>query len=462
MQRDAFGLELAAASADAAKKYDDTVFGYLGFKRDVGDRLKATLLADPNLAMAHCLKGYFFLLFCNPEMNDRIANACQRAAACAASSNATERENSHIAALGAWAKGDIAKAVEYWEAILDDQPLDIVALRLAHFAHFYAGDPRQLRDSVARVVRRWDAGLPAYGNVLGMLAFGHEEVGDYGAAEDYGRRAVALSDGDIWAVHAVAHVHEMTGRPLEGLRWLDETEAGWKDCNNFAYHIWWHRALFHLERGETDTALALYDARVRSDKSEEYLDIANAAALLWRLENAGVAVGERWIELADKSEKRVNDHVLVFVDAHFVMALAWAGRTSAATKLVDGARAAAQLSSTTQAPVYASIGAPLCEAIVAFRSGSYARTVDLLLPIRYRLEAIGGSHAQRDLFHQMLLAAAIRGKSYALARALGVERVEVKRRSPLAWRAYAEALDGTGEKGAAAQARAQAAQLQNA
>jgi hypothetical protein len=223
--------------------------------------------------------------------------------------------------------------------------------------------------------------------------------------------------------------------------------------------VWWHRALFHLELGEADETLALYDARVRSDQSEDYLDISNGVALLWRLENAGVNVGNRWTELADKAEKRANDHVLAFIDAHFAMALAWAGRASAARKLTEGARAAGAKGGASQAPVHAQLGAPLCEAIAAYRRGDYAQTLACLMPIRYALDGIGGSHAQRDLFHQMLLAAALKAKEFKTARALAAERVQQKRRSPSAWRIYADALAGAGDKDGAARAQAEAARL---
>lgn len=459
MQRDAFGLDLTAASAAAAKHYDDTVSGYLGFRRDVGDHLKATFTADPTFAMAHCLKGYFYLLFCNPALDSRTAKTLADAESAATVTNATERERTHIAALSLWAKGDLSGAAARWETILADHPRDVIALKLSHFAHFYGGDARKLRDSVARVLPGWSEKQPGYGYVLGMLAFGLEESGDYAAAEEAGRKAVALSAGDIWAVHAVAHVYEMTGWLRDGIRWLRETEAGWKDCNNFAYHVWWHRALFHLELGEHEETLALYDARVRGDQSEDYLDIANGVALLWRLENAGVNIGNRWVELADKVEKRLNDHVLAFIDAHYAMALAWAGRVSAAQKLAEGARAAGAKGDTSQAPIHAKLGAPLCEAIAAYRGGTYAQTIDRLMPIRYALDGIGGSHAQRDLFHQLLLAAALKAKDYKTARALAAERVQQKRRSPSAWRAYGEALVGAGDKDGAARAQAEAERL---
>ena len=140
-----------------------------------------------------------------------------------------------------------------------------------------------------------------------------------------GRRAVELCPDDIWAGHAVAHVCEMEDRIEDGLRWLDEASGGWKGANNFAFHVAWHRCLFLLDLGRDDEALALYDRDVRPESSDELLDITNAVSLLWRLEQLGVDVGGRWEELAIRSAKRGEDHMLAFGDVHYAMALAAAG-----------------------------------------------------------------------------------------------------------------------------------------
>src|SRR3546814_1378842 len=76
---------------------------------------------------------------------------------------------------------------------------------------------------------------------------------------------------------------EMQDRPQEGVAWVAGLEHAWGACNNFAYHIHWHRCLFLLDQGDAAAVLRHYDSDVRGDQSEEYLDISNAVALLWRL-----------------------------------------------------------------------------------------------------------------------------------------------------------------------------------
>ena len=64
---------------------------------------------------------------------------------------------------------------------------------------------------------------------------------------------------------SVAHVMEMTGRPEDGLGWMAAREALWSTAGHVnQVHIWWHKALFHLELGQYDAAFALYDGPMRA------------------------------------------------------------------------------------------------------------------------------------------------------------------------------------------------------
>jgi len=194
----------------------------------------------------------------------------------------------------------------------------------------------------------------------------------------------------------------------------------------------------------------------RADKSDEYLDICNAASLLWRLEARGVAVGDRWDELANVSENRIDDHVLAFADAHFAMALTSGGRNMAVAHMLENLRKFALDGSKTEAAVTNNVGLPLCEALVAYRSGDYAQVVDLLQPIRYDFLTLGGSHAQRDLFVETLINAALKSRQFILARSLLSERTALRARSPSSWRQLAAAHEGLGDKQRARAAEANA------
>lgn len=416
MHADRRGLPLTASNADAVAAFDATVDAYLGFARDTGDRLKTTLKADPAMPLAHVLRGSFFLLMGKPGLLPKAAEAS--AAANRGLDGATPRERGHAAALAGWCAGDFERALRQWEAILVDAPRDVLALKLAHYLHFYLGESHAMRDSAARILHAWDESVPGYAAVLGMHAFGLEESGAYEAAERTGRRAVELNPDDPWAVHAVTHVMEMQDRAREGVEWLRGLERHWDACNNFRYHLWWHRALMHLGLGEPEAALALYDERVWDPASDEYLDLCNDAALLQRLELAGLDVGDRWAAVAEKVRRQLDARILVFIDAHYALALAAAHDRDAAAGLLAAIRAGATGGAGTTAAIAAEVGTALCEGVVAYRAGDWAVAVERLAPARARLQRIGGSHAQRDLFTQVMIDAATRAGRIELARAI--------------------------------------------
>jgi tetratricopeptide (TPR) repeat protein len=453
------GIEYSASSQDAVDAFDATMDAYVHFATDTGDRLKATFAADPGFPMAHCLRGCFMHLFSVPALTEKAKQSLAKAREAGAERDVSDRERHHIEALGAWLEGDMRAALAHWESILLDHPLDMLAVKLSQFVHFYLGDSRQLRDSVARILPAWDTGVPGHANVFGMYAFGLEESGDYAEAERFGRLAVESDSADPWAVHAVAHVMEMQDRRRDGIAWLRDLEANWSGANNFRFHLWWHLALCHLELGEHDEVLRLYDEEFRAEPSEEYLDICNATSMLWRLEERGVDVGRRWRELADISATRIGGHLLIFPDVHFVLALEAAGDSEKGEDMLRSLAAAGGSTGVTQSRVVDTVGLAIADAIAAWYRRDYDGVIESLLPIRYGMSDLGGSHAQRDLFHQILIAATLRAPRPSLARALLAERVRLKPDNPWTWQRYGEALAAAGDRDGARDAAARAEAL---
>jgi len=425
MPDDAQGLAVTARNQDTAALLDAAVAAYCGLRRDTGDRLKDALAADGGMVMAQLLRGYFMLLFATRK-------GMARAAATASTINgANPREERHVAALAAWARGDLAAATAEWDAILALHPRDLVAVKLAQYGRFYLGDAASMLAATTRAITAWDERIPGYGYVLGCHAFALEEGGRYREAEAAGRRAVALGPADIWAAHAVAHVFEMEDRPEGGLAWIAANEARWGEINNFVFHVRWHRCLFLLALDRGAEALALYDREVRAESTDEYLDIANAVSLLWRLEQEGIEVGGRWQELAERARAHLDDRALAFADLHYLMALAAGGD-------VDGVEIwrAGSGGGDTAGQVMARVGRAIGDAALAHRHRDWRRVIDLLMPVRADIHAIGGSHAQRDLFAEMLIDAAAKAAPET-AQALLAERIAERPRNHWARRQLA-------------------------
>jgi tetratricopeptide (TPR) repeat protein len=441
MPHDLHGLPITT-SPEAGAAFDKTVIAYLKYKVDAPEHLKRTLAADPEFALAHCLKGYFAMLSYNQASVPRAVEAARVARAHGA--KATPRERAHIGALESWIAGDLDRMVAVWEQILSEHPTDVLALRLAHFNNFWLGRPQDMAASVERVLPKWGRELPGYGTLLSCRAFALEECGDYAGAEPAGRAAVEIDPADVWGTHAVAHIMEMQGRHQEGIAWLDRLERHWVGGNNLLHHLWWHRALFHLERGEHAEVLALYDRRFRDLASpltqmqpDLYIDVQNAASMLFRLERRGVDVGTRWNEIADKAEARIGDCLSAFTLPHWMMALAATGRDATAARMLEAMRAFAT-KDMTAARIVGDISVPICEAVLAHRRGEPARAVALMRPVLADMYRLGGSHAQQDVLEQLFLDAAIKADSADDVRLL-LARVKRHPVPPLGRAGYAEA-----------------------
>ena len=448
MYRDLHGLAVTAASDAAVRAFDHAMLGYFGYRADVAERLKAVLSEDPGFGLAHCLKGYLIMLGYNRAALTGAWAAAEDARRLTA--QATRREQVHVAALEAWVAGHPDRAVAIWDGILAEHPRDVLAFRLAHFVNFWRGRPDLMLASVLTVEPHWSETLPAWGSLLACRCFALEECGSYTAAEAAGRAAIDHDPGDLWAAHGVAHVLEMQGRRGEGIAWVSQLRRHWDGANNLRHHLWWHAAMFHLERGDTDQVLALYDAEVRNlaspltlSQPDLYIDMQNAASMLFRLQLRGVAVGNRWAELADKAEARIGDCLSAFTLPHWMMALAATGRHAAARRLIATMQSAGD-EDAAAAEVVRRYALPVSEAVLAHAQGKYVHAVAVMRPALGGMYRLGGSHAQQDVLEQLFLDSAVKADLPDDVRLL-LERVAGRRPVPPGRRAgYAEAARAYG------------------
>ncbi len=413
MNRDERGLPLSTDSPEAAAAFDRAVEHYLKYHADTMALVGRMLAADPHFVMGHCLKGYLLLSASNPANRPEIAATL--AAAQAGAAVATERERRHVAAFAAWAQGALDRSFGIWREILDAQPTDLLAVRICDTTWFRHGQTAKILEQADRLAPGWSAERPGYDCFQTIWAFAHEESGDTAGAEGAVDAVIAHDPTNYFAHHVKAHVMEMECRPRQGRDWLASQVPNWSLGNNLIHHLWWHRALMELELGELDTALASYDENIRNFNEpmtraapDHYVDLQNAPGLLWRLEQMGVAVGDRWQELADKAEARIGDAGHLLLVPPLMLALAATGRGAAAQRFVAALRDLAGDPTEWTAPAIADVVVPVCEAVLAHRRGDHVRVVELLAPRREQIRLLGGSNAQRDLFFQMLIDAAMK------------------------------------------------------
>ena len=241
------------------------------------------------------------------------------------------------------------------------------------------------------------------------------------------RRALEVDPRHPAAMHAIAHVMEMQGRAREGLEFLAATESAWMDTS-FSVHLSWHRALFYLDQDDARSALAVYDAQIAGARSIS--ELADASALLWRLQLRSLRVSDRWHRLADCWDAQALAAARPFYTAHAVMTFAAAGRVAAVHRIFDLLQHA-ETGDALVSPLLDPLIVPLCKALYAFANGDYAGCVEWLGRVRHIAHRCGGSLAQCDLIQLTFVEAALRANKANLARALVAERAAQKPSSRL-------------------------------
>lgn len=455
MFKDRRDVAVMAPTQDAVRRLDETMEMLARFRLDPLAAVDGLIADHPDFALAHCLRASLFMLGTEKAGLAELA----RGLAAAKAAPTGERERAHIAALEAWSRGDFDAMVDGYAEATIRFPRDLLALFAGHQGAFLTGQARLLRDHPARALAAW-GDAPGRGFVLGMHAFGLEEMGDYARAEDQGRRALELDRGDAWAVHAVTHVMEMQGRAGDGIEFLAAREADWASDNFLACHNWWHRALFLLDREDHAGVLEIYDRGVRPRPSTIAMEMLDASALLWRLRLRGADVGPRWAALADSWTTMLDDAHYPFNAVHAVMAMIGAARMDDARRIVDRVAFRAQ-GADSGAAMAREVGLPVARALVAFTEGRDGDAIADLAPAIPRAHRYGGSHAQRDLLDLTLLAAAERADP-PRARALIAERTDIKPTSLFNWTAAQRVAARAGEGDAAARAARRARMLREA
>ncbi|WP_297773650.1 tetratricopeptide repeat protein [uncultured Roseovarius sp.] len=410
MRLDQFGYDMTVSSPIAAEAWDKMVLAFLAHAATTPEYLGKALGEEPDFAMAHATKGLFLLMLGRRELNATAQEAHVTAEAIAGRYALTAREMGYIRALGAWLNGRPSETVREMEAVLTRWPEDALAMKISHATRFILGDRTGMRASVEALLPAYDAQNPARGYLFGCHAFCLEETGEYARAETAGRLGLSLSPDDAWGLHAVAHVFDMTANARAGLNWLEGREHAWAHCNNFRYHVWWHKALMHLDQGEIDAVFRLYDTEVRSDHTDDFRDISNGTSLLMRLELEGHDVGDRWEELADISERRTEDACLIFADLHYLMALIGDNRDTAIRQMMARLHRDAKHSNSGDLMArMANPGLSAATGLEAFGEGDYKTAFLNLGRARRSMQLAGGSHAQRDVFERLTIDSALRG-----------------------------------------------------
>ena len=423
MREDAYGLTVTTASADALATYDRAVRALLGWQADALGLFQAATGHDPGLALAHA--GAAVCLFLEERFAEtKAATDAARVAATALS----ERERSHVEALTLWTSGRVDDAAGAMRAHLDRFPRDVMVFQRLYYVYFWQGRFPEMLELTTAMVPHY----PGESFALGMHAFALEEAGRCDEAVRTADRALALNPRDAWGVHALAHALYESAAFDTGVTRLPPAIHPCRGLNWFKNHLLWHLALLHFARGDYARAGAMSRRVFERAPSSIAGDLHDSISLLWRMELAGRPMGERWQPFTAIGRERVNRQGLYFHVAHIAMALVGGGDWPTAERHLGMVRERAPKDRTG---VVGDVLVPLVEGLHAFASGDYARTVAKIEPLRPRIVELGGSRAQRDVFHDTLFEAAFRAGDADRAGRFLAERIA--RRPDHFWRGRA-------------------------
>lgn len=409
MAQDILGNEVSISSSTGILGINQFSSGFLSYETQAIDVIDAAE-HDVECVMAQIYAGMIAMFSEGPDAVENADVYIQRVLNLQTKAN--RRELMNLAMLQAWAKKDVPLVLKIGDELIDEFPTDLVALKLHQEFNFNMGE-------AAGMLRIAEAGLAANQNnphIHGMLAFAHEQMHDMRAAETSARRALHIKEKEPWAQHALAHVMLTEGRVPEGISFLNDVSAGWTNLNSFMHtHNWWHMALFKICMGDFAAALAIYDRECWSQDRTSSQDQIGAISLLARIEMAGGNVGSRWAELANYIQCRHSDVEHPFLSMQYIYGLAKAGLAEADQLMISVETRAANAAEFEHV-AWCDVAVPACRGLLAHAREQYESSVEYLSAAMPKMMSIGGSHAQRDLFAQVLLDAHIQAGHFETAR----------------------------------------------
>ncbi len=409
MIEDALGNDVSRAGSATLRGIDDFVTGFLGYEKKAANILGAAD-ADPESVLANVYAGFTWM-FLEAEGAKRMAtHYLGRARKVATSAN--RREAMLLGQLERWIADDVPGVQALGDEIVAQFPRDLVSVKLHQYFSFNRGDAANML-RIAKAVEAENADSP---HLNGMLAFGYEQMHQLDAAEAAARKALRLKTKEPWAQHALAHVMLGTGRVAEGVAFLGEAQRTWVDLNSFMYtHNWWHKALFHISQGDNKAVFDAYDHHVWGIEPDYSQDQVGAVSLLARMEIAGMDVGNRWEDVAEHMKGRARDTIQPFLTLQYLYGLARA-ELGEADQLMQAIEDKAAGSAAFDRVVWQEVALPAARGVLGHARRDYAAAARWLGLANPRMTEIGGSHAQRDLFGQLLLDAHLKLGHWQIAR----------------------------------------------
>lgn len=431
---DSYGLPLSTDSAMAAAQFRDGVALNLSAWPGAGEAFDAALAEDPDFALAHAARARVHLMRSEPEAaRIRMADAERLVAR-----RGSERERGHVDILSHAMAGRSAEALARVYDHADRWPRDVTVLSLPLGAFGLLAFSGMADHDQARV-DLCERHAASFADddwwFLTHRGWSLAENGEVARGRDMLERALEIRRRNANGAHALAHAMFEGGCGDEADRLLADWLPDYDRRGVLHGHLAWHAALNALQRGEVERALGVYADSVRPSVSQgmPINIVTDGASLLWRLDAYGHQAPQAlWDEVATYARRAFPRPGHAFVDAHMALIEAAAGEYAALDLRIAALDDMVAANRLAAGPVAPAIG----RAAKAFALADYVECARVLEPLAHEVVRIGGSGAQRELLHDMLLIALMRSGETRKAAAMLDRRLH-RRPTPRAfqWRA---------------------------
>ena len=187
-------------------------------------------------------------------------------------------------------------------------------------------------------------------------------------------------------------------------------------------HNNWHLALMYLENLDLDKAFSFTNDTILKETPHLVIQQLDAISLLWRLEMGGFEVPHTlWKKIGNEIVENSMQNYIGFNSAHYIYALGRASLESELNEALIVARSFSGKISGDEQKVWDEVSLPLLISSASIAKGDYKSAGDIMGPIINRINMVGGSDAQVDLFRQAYLLSCIKsGKKDESQRYLNV------------------------------------------
>ncbi len=411
MLEDRYGNPLTTKSDMARNSYVDGVDKFLSGNAGSEEAFRDAVKADANLAVGYVGIARYRMLMGDRSGADTALQNARNAI------GISEREESHVEAIGKLVDGDGPGGYKAIRSHVLDYPRDVMIAQTCTSVFGLIGfSGREGREAEQLAYTTFIA--PDYGDdwwFLGQHAFAQAEVGQLGLARENIQRALEAYPRSGHNAHINAHVFYEEGHNDAGFNYLREWRGEY-DKDAYLYcHITWHVALWTVAAGDTDTAWQLLDEGCSPNISTgPGLNIlTDTVSFLHRAQLLGIDVpNKRWKQISDFAAEKFPNSGIAFADIHSALAHAMAGNSDALATLTKEAKGPA-----------AEIVAPTWAGFKSFAEGNWAAAERELGPAMAGHERLGGSNAQRDLL-EFTLAETIRkqGRAAEAKRLISMRR----------------------------------------